>query len=228
MTTSIPTPVGYRQITEGRYREVVGLGYYELREGMVIEHRPGRTITEADNTVMTTLGGNDAPIHTDAHYSSLTEWGRPLVCSSITLHIVGGMTVRSTSGLTLANLLPGDPFHSPRVRGRHPLRADGDHRPPPVRKPPGREVAVARCTVRPRPGCGWAGVRRQAGGAGDVACEDGFEREGEGGGTAVAYANRCGDTAHGGPGYRCVQKLRMGPFRRGKSDDGQSAIGEGS
>jgi itaconyl-CoA hydratase len=26
------------------------------------------------------------------------------VCSSITLHIVGGMTVRSTSGLTLANL----------------------------------------------------------------------------------------------------------------------------
>ncbi|MFE7843082.1 MaoC family dehydratase [Streptomyces sp. NPDC057474] len=99
-----PVPAGYRRIAEGRYREVVGLGYHELHEGMVIEHRPGRTVTEADNVLMTTLGGNDAPIHTDAHYSGHTEWGRPVVCSSITLHIVGGMTVRSTSGLTTANL----------------------------------------------------------------------------------------------------------------------------
>lgn len=97
-------PQGYRQITGSRYREVVGLGYHELAEGMVIEHRPGRTITEMDNTLMSTLGGNTAPIHTDAHYSGLTEWRRPLVCSTITLHIVGGMTVRSTSGLTIANL----------------------------------------------------------------------------------------------------------------------------
>lgn len=104
MTFAIPMPAGYRRIAEGRYREVVGLGYHELVEGMVIEHRPGRTLTEADNVLMTTLSGNDAPIHTDAHYSGQTEWGRPLVCSSITLHIVGGMTVRSTSGLTIANL----------------------------------------------------------------------------------------------------------------------------
>ncbi|MFB8086849.1 MaoC family dehydratase [Streptomyces sp. NPDC055992] len=97
-------PQGYRRIAEGRYREVVGLGFDELTVGLVIEHRPGRTLTETDNVLMTTLGGNDAPLHTDAHYSSLTEWGRPLVCSSITLHIVGGMTVRSISGLTLANL----------------------------------------------------------------------------------------------------------------------------
>lgn len=97
-------PQGYRRIAEGRYREVVGLGFDELTVGLVIEHRPGRTLTEADNVLMTTLGGNDAPLHTDAHYSSLTEWGRPLVCSSITLHIVGGMTVRGTSGLALANL----------------------------------------------------------------------------------------------------------------------------
>ncbi|MER5971672.1 MaoC family dehydratase [Streptomyces sp. NPDC002055] len=102
--TRAPKPLGYRQTGEHRYREVVGLGYDELPVGMVIEHRPGRTITETDNTLMTTLGGNDAPIHTDAHYSSNSEWGRPLVCSTITLHIVGGMTVRSTSGLTIASL----------------------------------------------------------------------------------------------------------------------------
>ncbi|GAA4781749.1 MaoC family dehydratase [Streptomyces ziwulingensis] len=104
MTPGVPAPAGYRLINAGRYREVVGPGYHELHEGLVIEHRPGRTLTEADNVLMTTLGGNDAPIHTDAHYSSRTEWGRPVVCGSITLHIVGGMTVRSTSGLTTANL----------------------------------------------------------------------------------------------------------------------------
>ncbi|MFC4463847.1 DUF397 domain-containing protein [Streptomyces xiangluensis] len=47
MTTSISTPAGYRQVAEGRYREVVGLGYHELHEGMVIEHRPGRTLKPA-------------------------------------------------------------------------------------------------------------------------------------------------------------------------------------
>ncbi|MFC7872030.1 MaoC family dehydratase [[Kitasatospora] papulosa] len=101
---SSPEPTGYRPITESRYREVVGLSYQELREGLVIEHRPGRTVTETDNVLMSTLAGNDAPIHTDAQYSSLTRWGRPLVCGTITLHIVGGMTVRSISGLTNASL----------------------------------------------------------------------------------------------------------------------------
>ncbi|MCP9211457.1 MaoC family dehydratase [Streptomyces sp. NEAU-Y11] len=104
MTASIPMPAGYRRIADGRYREVVGLGYDELTVGLIIEHRPGRTVIEADNTWLTLLGGNTAPIHTDAHYSSHTAWRRPLVCSSITLHLLGGMTVRSTSGLTTGNL----------------------------------------------------------------------------------------------------------------------------
>ncbi|MEU0770651.1 MaoC family dehydratase [Streptomyces albogriseolus] len=115
MTTDVPAPAGYRQVGENRYREVVGLGYEELHEGLVIEHRPGRTITEADNVLMTTLGGNDAPIHTDVHYSEQTEWGRPLVCSGITVHVVGGMTVRATSGLTTANLGLED------IRFTHPV-----------------------------------------------------------------------------------------------------------
>ncbi|MEU0845711.1 MaoC family dehydratase [Streptomyces sp. NPDC005962] len=100
----IPMPQGYRQISRGRYREVVGHSYHELKMGLIIEHRPGRTVTDADNTWLTALSGNAAPIHTDAHYSSHTAWGRPLVCSSITLHLVGGMTVRSTSALTTGNL----------------------------------------------------------------------------------------------------------------------------
>lgn len=97
-------PQGYRHVTEGRIRENVGLGYDEFVIGVIIEHRPGRTVTEMDNVLMSTLTGNAAPIHTDAHYASKTEWGRILVCSGVTLNIVAGMTVRSTSGLTVGNL----------------------------------------------------------------------------------------------------------------------------
>jgi itaconyl-CoA hydratase len=97
-------PQGYRQVAEGRIRENVGLGYDELAIGMVIEHRPGRTVTEVDNLMGTALAGNVAPIHTDAQFSSKTTWGRIVVCGGVTLNLVAGMTVRSTSGLTIANL----------------------------------------------------------------------------------------------------------------------------
>ncbi|MGW1791092.1 MaoC family dehydratase [Streptomyces tubercidicus] len=97
-------PHGYRQIGEDRIRESVGLSYPDLAPGLVIEHRPGRTVTEVDSLLGAALSGNVAPIHTDAHYSSQTQWGRILVCSGVTLNLVAGMTVRSISGLTTANL----------------------------------------------------------------------------------------------------------------------------
>lgn len=97
-------PHGYRAIAEERIRESVGLSYGELAPGLVIEHRPGRTVTELDSLLGAALSGNVAPIHTDAHYSSQTQWGQILVCSGVTLNLVAGMTVRSISGLTTANL----------------------------------------------------------------------------------------------------------------------------
>ncbi|WP_307813644.1 MaoC family dehydratase [Streptomyces sp. N35] len=97
-------PAGYRRIAERRIREVIGLGFDDFTVGMVIEHRPGRTVTEVDNLLGTALTANAAPIHTDAHYSSQTQWGRILVCGGVTLNLIAGMTVRSTSGLTIANL----------------------------------------------------------------------------------------------------------------------------
>ena len=99
-----PVPAGYRSVGEHRIRESAGFTFDEFVVGTVIEHRPGRTVTETDNVLMTALTGNTAPIHLDAHYAAQTSWGRPLVCSLVTLAIVGGMTVRSTSGLTTANL----------------------------------------------------------------------------------------------------------------------------
>lgn len=109
-------PVGYRRVGENRFREVVGFCYEDLIVGAVIEHRPGRTVTEMDNVLMSMLSMNAAPLHIDAAYSEKGMWGRPLVSSLVTLSIVGGMAARSTSGKTVANLgwdnirLPGPVF----------------------------------------------------------------------------------------------------------------------
>jgi itaconyl-CoA hydratase len=107
---SVPTvagdghPLGYRQIGDHRYREVVGFCYEELVVGTVIEHRPGRTVTELDNVLMSMLSMNASPLHIDAAYCAQGEWGQPLVSSLVTLSIVGGMAARSTSGQAIANL----------------------------------------------------------------------------------------------------------------------------
>jgi itaconyl-CoA hydratase len=89
-------PWGYRQITENRYREMVGFYYEELVVGTIIEHRPGRTVTEMDNVLMSMLSMNASPLHIDAAYCAQGPWGQPLVSSL--------MTVRSTSGRAIANL----------------------------------------------------------------------------------------------------------------------------
>lgn len=104
--TTLPAghPLGYRQVGDNRYREVVGFCYEDLTVGMVVEHRPGRTVTEMDNVLMSMLSMNASPLHIDAAYCSQTEFGQPLVSSLVTLSIVGGMAARSTSGQAIANL----------------------------------------------------------------------------------------------------------------------------
>jgi itaconyl-CoA hydratase len=95
---------GYQRVDDKRYREVVGFYYDEFTVGDVFEHRPGRTITEMDNVLMSMLSMNASPLHIDGAYCAQTRWGRPLVSSLVTLSIVAGMAVRSTSGRAVANL----------------------------------------------------------------------------------------------------------------------------
>ncbi len=47
---------------------------------------------------------NKHPLHFDAEYAKETEFGRILVNSSITLALVGGMTVQTLSARAVANL----------------------------------------------------------------------------------------------------------------------------
>ena len=87
-----------------RSRETFGRCYEDFVVGDIYEHRPGRTVSEADNTWFTLLTMNTHPLHFDAAYAAKTEFGRPVVNSALTLAIVAGMSVSDISQQAIANL----------------------------------------------------------------------------------------------------------------------------
>jgi|TARA_B100001971_G_C18235150_1_gene566624 acyl dehydratase len=93
-----------KEIGPQRYREIFGRYFEDFEVGDVYEHRPGRTLTEADNINFTLLTMNTHPVHFDAHYASKSEFGKPLMNSTLTLAIVTGMSVSDISHLSIANL----------------------------------------------------------------------------------------------------------------------------
>jgi itaconyl-CoA hydratase len=93
-----------KEVGPRRYRESAGRHYEDFEVGEVYEHRPGRTLTEADNTWFTLLTMNQHPLHFDAVYAAGTEFKRPLMNSALTLAIVTGMSVSDVSQKTVANL----------------------------------------------------------------------------------------------------------------------------
>jgi acyl dehydratase len=95
---------GTQEIAPGRYRADIGRTYDDFVVGHVYEHRPGRTITEADNVWFTLLTMNQHPVHFDAAYAATTEFKRPLVNSCLTLSIVTGMSVADVSQKAIANM----------------------------------------------------------------------------------------------------------------------------
>ena len=95
---------GTKENAPGRYRQDAGRAYDDFEVGHVYEHRPGRTITEADNVWFTLLTMNQHPLHFDAAYAAGTEFKRPLVNSCLTLSIVTGMSVADVSAKAIANL----------------------------------------------------------------------------------------------------------------------------
>jgi acyl dehydratase len=72
--------------------------------GAIYEHRPGRTITETDNTWFTLLTMNTHPMHFDAEYAKHSEFGRCIVCSPLTVALMVGMSVTDVSQKAIANL----------------------------------------------------------------------------------------------------------------------------
>jgi len=74
-----------------------GRCYEDFEDGMIIRHPLGRTLTPTDNAWFTLLTVNTNPIHFDAHYASQTEFGKPLVNSTLTLALVTGLSVADVS-----------------------------------------------------------------------------------------------------------------------------------
>jgi len=87
-----------------RIRASHGRSYEDFVVGDVYEHRPGRTVSEADNTWFTLLTMNNHPAHFDHAYAAKTEFGKPLVNSCLTLSIVVGMSVDDVSYRAIGNL----------------------------------------------------------------------------------------------------------------------------
>lgn len=106
---------GVIEVAPGRFRETFGRFFEDFEAGHVYEHRPGRTITEADNVWFTLLTMNQHPLHFDYEYAKKTEFGRPLVASPLTVAILVGMSVSDVSQKAVANLGWED------IRMTHPL-----------------------------------------------------------------------------------------------------------
>lgn len=82
-----------------------GLWYEELETDVIYRHAPGRTISEADNTLFSTLTMNPQAIHLDANAGANSEFGERLVNSLMTMSVLVGLSVgHLTQGTMVANL----------------------------------------------------------------------------------------------------------------------------
>lgn len=113
--------------------------------GDVYRSRLGRTISEADNTWFTLLTMNTNQMHFNAPYAERTEFGAPLVVSTLTLAIVLGLSVADTSENAVANLGWNDIRLPKPVFAGDTLWSES-------------EVLTVR-ESKSRPGCGIVGIR---------------------------------------------------------------------
>jgi len=89
-----------RKVVEQR-----GMWLEEFTVGTLYRHRPGRTVTEADNVIFSTLTMNPQPLHLDAAWSAEQFFGQRLVNSLFTLSTLVGLSISQlTLGTLVANL----------------------------------------------------------------------------------------------------------------------------
>ena len=81
-----------------------GRFFEDFEVGDVYRHPLGRTISEADNTWFTLLTMNTNQMHFNAEYAARSEFGRPLVVSTLTLAIAVGQSVTDITQNAFANL----------------------------------------------------------------------------------------------------------------------------
>ena len=86
-----------------------GLYFEEFEVGTRYRHSPGRTATEADNVLFTTLTMNTQALHLDAVTAAQTSFGERLMNSMWTLStMVGTSVAQLTQGTLVAQLGLGE------------------------------------------------------------------------------------------------------------------------
>lgn len=83
-----------------------GLWFEECETGVLYKHQPGRTLTEADNVLFTTLTMNTQALHLDAGFADAQPpFNQRLVNSMLTLATLVGLSVTQlTQGTIVGNL----------------------------------------------------------------------------------------------------------------------------
>lgn len=82
---------------QGRYFE-------DFVEGDVYQHPLGRTVSETDNTWFSLLTMNTNQMHFNTEYAARSEFGKPLVVSTLTVAIAVGQSVTDLTQNAFANL----------------------------------------------------------------------------------------------------------------------------
>lgn len=75
-----------------------------LKTGDVINHWPGKTVTESDNNLFCLLTMNHHPIHLDRVFAKKSIYKKQLVVGPYILSLIVGMTVSDISINAVANL----------------------------------------------------------------------------------------------------------------------------
>jgi len=84
---------------------MAGRYFDEWQVGDRVSHAITRTVTEADNLLITTLTHNPQPLHLDYEAAAATEFKKPLVNSCFTFSLLVGISVHETTlGVLVANL----------------------------------------------------------------------------------------------------------------------------
>ena len=81
-----------------------GKYYDDLEIGMQFEHPQGRTITEMDNVLFSSLTMNSQALHINEDFAAKTQFGQRIVNGIFTMGLVVGLSVEDlTNGTIIAN-----------------------------------------------------------------------------------------------------------------------------
>lgn len=84
---------------------MAGKYFEDLTVGDRFRHSLGRTVTEMDNVLFSSLTMNTQPLHINEDFAAQTQFGQRIVNGIFTLGLVVGLTVHElTEGTIVANL----------------------------------------------------------------------------------------------------------------------------